>query len=91
LCLAAALLSPRPPTLLAINEPDANLHPQLYQPLARMLVRAGQYSQVWVTTHSESLAELLLRDGAARVIRLEKRDGATVLAGDDSNETPDDG
>jgi predicted ATPase len=80
LCLTAALLSPRPPTLLAINEPDANLHPQLYQPLARMLVRAGQHSQLWVTTHSEALAELLHRDGDARVIRLEKRDGATVVA-----------
>ena len=59
LCLAAVLLSPRPPTLLAINEPDANLHPQLYEPLAQMIVRAGKHSQIWVTTHSETLAGLL--------------------------------
>jgi predicted ATPase len=80
LCLAAALLSPRPPALLAINEPDANLHPQLYEPLARMIVRAGEFSQLWITTHSEHLAGLLAENGAANVIRLHKQDGATIVA-----------
>ncbi len=90
LCLAAALLSPRPPTLLAINEPDANLHPQLYEPLARMIVRAGQHSQIWITTHSQQLAELLQHDASAQVIRLEKRNGATVVTGDIPEEMPQD-
>ncbi|MBX3414015.1 MAG: AAA family ATPase [Pirellulales bacterium] len=80
LCLAAALLSPRPPALLAINEPDANLHPKLYEPLARLISQAGRNSQVWITTHSRALATLLQRYAAAQVIRLEKRNGATVIA-----------
>jgi len=85
LCLLAALLSPRPPALLAINEPDANLHPQLYEPLARMIAQAAQHSQMWITTHSQNLAELLERHAGAKLIQLEKRDGATFLAGDSSD------
>lgn len=90
LCLAAALLSPRPPTLLAINEPDANLHPQLYEPLARMIAQAAQYSQLWITTHSRPLAEMLRAHAGANLIRLDKHDGATVVAGDASEELMDD-
>ncbi len=90
LCLAAALLSPRPPTLLALNEPDANLHPQLYEPLAQMIAQAGKHSQIWITTHSKMLAELLERHAAAQVITLEKRNGATVIANDVVDETPQD-
>jgi len=87
LCLTAALLSPRPPTLLAMNEPDANLHPQLYEPLARMILRAGRHSQVWITTHSQLLAGLLQHHAAANVIRLEKRNGATAIASDVPDES----
>lgn len=82
LCLAAALFSPRPPSLLAINEPDANLHSQLYEPLAHMIAQAGKNSQVWVTTHLQELADQLQRCTAARVIRLEKRIGATSIMND---------
>lgn len=88
LCLLAALLSPRPPALLAINEPDANLHPQLYEPLSQMIAQAARHSQLWITTHSQRLAELL-RDGVgAHLIQLDKRNGATILAGDHDDERP---
>jgi len=80
LCLLAALLSPRPPGLLAINEPDANLHPQLFEPLAEMVAYAAQHSQLWITTHSERLAELIQAKTGARPLALEMRGGATVLA-----------
>jgi predicted ATPase len=89
LCLAAALLSPRPPALLAINEPDANLHPQLYEPLARMIAQAAQYSQLWITTHSRPLAQMLRVHADANLIRLDKHDGATVVAGDAGEESTD--
>jgi predicted ATPase len=81
LCLLAALLSPRPPSLLAINEPDANPHPQLFQPLARSMARAAQHSQLWITTHSQRLAELLEEEANALVIRLGKDQGATRIVG----------
>ena len=59
LCLIAALLSPRPATLLALNEPETSLHPDLMQPLAELIVSAAQYSQIWLTTHSQELASMI--------------------------------
>lgn len=35
LLLVAALLTPRPPSLLVVNEPETSLHPNLLAPLAR--------------------------------------------------------
>jgi predicted ATPase len=81
LCLLAALLSPRPPELLAINEPDANLHPQLFEPLADLLADAARRSQLWITTHSERLAELIQDRTRCVPIKLEKQGGATRVVG----------
>src|SRR5437764_7576565 len=53
LCLCAALLSPRPPSLLALNEPETSLHPDLIDALARLMVQASRSTQLWITTHSE--------------------------------------
>jgi predicted ATPase len=79
LCLLAALLSPRPPRLLAFNEPEASLHPDLLPALAGLIADASAQSQVWVTTHSEPLAGLLEERAGARPIRLTKEEGATVI------------
>jgi predicted ATPase len=57
LCLCAALLSPRPPTLIALNEPETSLHPDLYEPLAQLIARASRSTQIWVTTRSRVLAD----------------------------------
>jgi predicted ATPase len=57
LCLCATLLSPRPPSLLALNEPETSLHPDILSSLARLIVRASKETQLWITTHSQSLAE----------------------------------
>lgn len=57
LCWMAALLSPRPAALMALNEPEASLHPDLMQPLAELVVRGAEKSQLWITTHSCDLAE----------------------------------
>jgi predicted ATPase len=82
LCLLAGLLSPRPPSLLAFNEPDASLHPQLYEPLAQAMAHAAAHSQLWITTHSPQFAELLQRHAKAQLFRLEKHHGATVVSED---------
>lgn len=65
LCLAAALLSPRPPKLLALNEPENSLHAGLLPALGRLVARAAAHSQIWVTTHSRVLADEIA--SAARV------------------------
>ena len=54
LCLMAALLSPRPPPFLALNEPEMSLHPDLLGPLSRLIVEAAKNSQIWVTTHADA-------------------------------------
>lgn len=77
LCLIAALLSPRPPPLLVLNEPDQSLHPDLTAPLSDLILHAAATTQVWVITHSPALARRLTQAGAASFdLRLEA--GATV-------------
>jgi predicted ATPase len=76
LFLLAALLSPRPPPFLALNEPETSLHPDMLEPLSRLIVSASKRGQVFVVTHSDALARCL--DGAT-VHALQKHDGATSI------------
>lgn len=57
--LATALLSPRPPSLLVLNEPETSLHPQLTAPLARLVTEAARRTQIVVVTHSAALVEAI--------------------------------
>jgi predicted ATPase len=52
LLLTAALLTPRPPTLLVLNEPETSLHPDLSPALARLIASASPHSQLIVVTHT---------------------------------------
>jgi len=79
LCLCAALLSPRPPSLLALNEPETSLHPDLIDPLARLIVVASKHTQLWITTHSQTLAERIEQHSGVPRVRLEMRNGETVV------------
>ncbi len=79
LCLVAALLTPRPPSLIALNEPEASLHPDLLKPLARLIVEAANFSQIWVTTHSTTLASEIARAGNISPIDLQLINGETVV------------
>ena len=56
---AAALLSPRPPSLMVLNEPETSLHPDLVRPLATLIRTAAAKTQVLVVTHSRALLEYL--------------------------------
>lgn len=76
----AALLSPRPPELLVLNEPETSLHPELLPALAALMRRAAQDSQLVVVTHSEPLAEALGSDGVTHH-ELQLDAGETVVAG----------
>jgi predicted ATPase len=81
LCLLAALLSPRPPTLLALNEPETSIHPDLLPSLARLIVGASVQSQLWITTHSTKLADAIATDSGCPPIQLEKAEGETRILG----------
>jgi predicted ATPase len=80
LCLLAALMSPRPPPFLALNEPETSLHPDLLAPLAELIADAAKRSQVLVTTHAEPLADALRRAGAT-IVRLRKGADGTEVEG----------
>jgi predicted ATPase len=81
LCLIGALLSYRSPPFIALNEPEASLHPDLVEPLADLICRATRHSQVWVVTHSERLAAALCRAAGIRSLSVEKdRYDGTIIA-----------
>ena len=81
LCLLAALMSPKPAPLIALNEPETSLHPDLLPPLARMIVSAGKKSQLWITTHSQPLAEAIQEYSGEAPIELEQVQGETRVVG----------
>ena len=81
LALAGALLGYRLPAFIALNEPEASLHPDLLAPLARLIVRASQRTQVWLVSYSVELAAMLAEDGGIMPRVVVKRDGASCIEG----------
>jgi len=79
--LVGALMAYRLPAFVALNEPEASLHPDLLDPLGRMIVAASERTQIWVVTHSERLAAAIERHGGAKPRTVVKRAGATELEG----------
>lgn len=75
----AALLSPRPPNLMVLNEPETSLHPDLLPALALMIQHATEYSQIWVISHSSQLRTLLNEIPECCSVDLEKVLGQTEI------------
>jgi predicted ATPase len=76
----AALLSPSPPSLMVLNEPETSLHPDLVAPLAAMIAAAARTAQVLVVTHSRTLREHLAGADASE-LELCKEWGETRIVG----------
>ncbi|MCF5547066.1 AAA family ATPase [Pseudomonas salomonii] len=81
LLLIAALLTPRPPTMMVLNEPETSLHPDLLPALARLIIQASTQCQVWVVSHASRLIAALQQDEACNCIVLEKVLGQTQIVG----------
>jgi predicted ATPase len=79
--LAAALMSYRLPPLIALNEPEASLHPDMLAPLAEMIAQAARTSQIWIVTHSEVLAAAVQERCGVRPRRVIRENGATWIDG----------
>src|SRR5690349_14350547 len=77
LCLLGALMGYRLPPLIALNEPEASLHPSLLPPLARLIATASGRARIWIVTHSDELAGHLLEETGKPARRVIKRKGAT--------------
>ncbi len=84
LLLVAALLSPRPPALMVLNEPETSLHPDLLPALARLIARAAKRSQIIIVSHASALVSDLEEVPQARRIVLEKHLGETLVQADES-------
>jgi predicted ATPase len=76
----AALLTPRPPGLLVLNEPETSLHTDLLPALGRLIAHAAGRSQVLVVTHAARLIQALQQRPECHSISLEKRLGETICA-----------
>ena len=77
----AALLTPRPPPLMVLNEPETSLHPDLLPALARLIANASRQTQVWVVSHAHRLIDALNEHSGCEPIVLEKVLGQTRIAG----------
>lgn len=80
LMLAAALLTPRPPQLMVLNEPETSLHTELIPALGRLILRASEDCQMIVVSHNANLVTLLAGHGA-QLLELSKDWGETQIDG----------
>ena len=85
LCLLAILCDPNPPPLIAIEEPELGLHPDLLPKLADRLVDASTRCQLIVTTHSDVLVDALSEHPECVVV-CEKHAGVTSFTRLDSTD-----
>lgn len=83
ICLATALLQPRPPSLILIDEPELGLHPAAISILAELIQAAAQQTQIIVATQSPALIDQFAiediivnsrKNGASTFQRLKKED-----------------
>ncbi|VXB01012.1 AAA family ATPase [Plantibacter sp. T3] len=79
LLLVAALLTPRPPELMVLNEPETSLHGDLLPQLARLITAASADTQLVVVSHARPLIEAMLGAGEVHEHRLVKRLGETTV------------
>lgn len=77
----AALLTPRPPQLLVLNEPETSLHPDLPPALARLIARAAGSSQVLVVSHANRPIAALEQQPDCHAMMLDKDLGEIRVVG----------
>ena len=83
-CCSAALLTPRPPALMVLNEPETSLHPDLLPALGRLIAQAAQRSQVLVVARGAARPATLEREAGCESLVLDKQLGATSFVDADT-------
>ena len=79
--LVAALLTPRPPSMMVLNEPETSLHPDLLPALARLIQQVSKVTQVWVVSHAQRLVNSLDGEANGNCMALHKNLGRTQIIG----------
>ena len=77
MAILASLLSPQPPPLTCIEEPELGLHPDAVALLASLLHEASSRTQLIVTTHSDALVSALT-EYADSVLVCEYKGGTVI-------------
>jgi len=76
ICLATALLQPKPPSIIIVDEPELGLHPAAISVLAELIQVASQRTQVIVGTQSPGLIDQFsIKD----IVVVNRVDGATTF------------
>jgi len=88
LLLLAALMTPRVPPLLVLNEPETSLHPDLLPALGRLIGSAASRTQLVVVTHAARLVASLASQSDCLALTLRKSLGETRIEGIDKLEKP---
>ena len=76
ICLATALLQPRPPSTMIIDEPELGLHPYAIALLADLIKSAAKHTQVIVATQSPILLDHF---GPEEIVVVSRREGQSVF------------
>ena len=76
ICLAAALMQPRPPSTIVIDEPELGLHPYAITLLADLIQSAAERTQVVVSTQSATLLDHFEPD---HVVVVNRHDGRSTF------------
>jgi len=79
-CLAAALLTEKLPPFLILNEPETSLHTSLIAPLADLISRVPESTQLLIVTHSKELAREIMERREAKTVELVDYEGETRTA-----------
>lgn len=88
LLLVAAILTPRPPPLMVLNEPETSLHPDLLPALAKLIMNASDNMQIWVVSHAKRLIAGLEKLETCESVHLEKTFGQTLVHGQGMLDVP---
>jgi len=88
LLLVAAILTPRPPPLMVLNEPETSLHPDLLPALAKLIIKASENMQIWVVSHAKRLIAGLEKLETCESVHLEKQLGQTIVQGQGMLDVP---
>ena len=76
LSLLTVLLDPNPPPLIAIEEPELGLHPDIVPAIAKLMIEASARTQLVVATHSQVFVDELT-ERPSSVVAFDHYDGET--------------
>ena len=81
ICLATALLQPKPPSTILLDEPELGLHPYALAILAGLIQKASYRAQVIVSTQSAALIDHFQPED---IILVERKNDESVFSRPDT-------